>query len=427
MGAPIILQDTSGLGEGITGAAGALSQALGQRVQEKRQLHQQRQYGSILEDTLGALTEDSSPMQVTQALTQAVDRGVPASMAHDYGTLYATLQKSRPDMPPGPEQVTEMATLFQKFGMSPEISQRNAELWSKLTTGGQTEMAKLLVDQIARNQFLPPEQQVDFEKQITTRSPDTGEVVSQDTLSVSEEVPGFQFPKVNVFEDRTPKERTVLKSQLLKENSSEYKELGENLTSSDREILRYEQLEQLNASGKLPTGFQKYNINWTTGDIRVPALANAETQLYVKTINDFTTAAKDTYGARVTNFELGAFMKRLPTLANSEQGRRLILTQAKAMKAIDRLRNESIQQVYDHYGVQKIDRASAERIAKDLRKDDEKKLIKEVKDSVNAQESYEAKLKAPSGHHPVRKPDGSLGYVPIEKIDIVEKKGWTIL
>lgn len=429
----IILPDLSGLAQGISSAGSILGQALQQRrlqqkeeqliSQQKRDiLERQSQYGSILENTLGALEENASPIQITKALTSAVNQGLPTDIANQYGTLYATLQKSRPNMPPGPEQVTTMANLFKKFGMPEEIASRNAELWANLTTGGQTEMAKLLVDQIARNQYSPAIESINYS------SLDTNNLLRPEETQVDiTEVNRFKFPNVNVFEDRTPKERADLKKELLKSNNVEYKDISTKIKNIDNEVLRYDQLNRLNETGKLPENFGRLNVNWTTGDINFPFLANEETQLFVKTINDFTVAAKDTYGSRVTNFELGAFMKRLPTLANSTEGRRLILSQMEAMKGLDRLYEDSLKKVYDHYGMQKIDRATAERIAEDLRADDEKELKKKFAEAINAQENFDLRKRAPEGHLPVRKPDGSVGYLPIDKVDLAKKKGWKIL
>jgi len=422
MPAPIIYDKLPGLNEALGNVGSAFGAAIQQGSQQRQQAAKQRKYGSILEETIGSIDENASPLQITQALTQAVNQGLPTEIAQQYGSLYATLQKTKAGMPPGPEQIGTMATLFQKFGMPEEVAQRNAELWANLTTGGQTEMAKLLVDQISRNQFQPVERQVDFQSMTVENQAIPGEAIVSE-----QEVEEFSFPKVNVFEDRTPKERAQLKGDLLKQNNAEYKDVSEKLRKVDSEIMRYDQLERLNESGKLPKNFGRLNVDWAKGDIRIPFLANEETQLFVKTINDFTVAAKDTFGARVTNFELGAFMKRLPTLANSEEGRRLIIEQMKSMKELDRLYDDSIKKVYDHYGMQKIDRATVEKIAEDLRKDDEEKLKTRFEDSVNAQTNFDLRQRAPEGHLPVKKPDGSIGFLPINKIDAAKRKGWEIL
>lgn len=430
MPAPIILQDTSGLARGITGAGSALAQALQFRAQAKTRTQEQerleaknQQYGSILDQTLGTLEEGASPLQVTQALTAAVNQGVPVDTARNYGTLYATLEKSRKEGPPGPDQIAGMANLFGKFGMEEDVAQRNADLWGRLTTGGQTEFAKMLVDQIARNQFKPVEERADFSA-----------VTPEGTFAVREEVgpalpqeETFKWPMVDVFEDRTPKERATLKSDLLKLNNVEIKEINKKLQTSRGNLMRYEQLERLNDSKKLPEGLENANINWTTGEIRFPKFANAETQQYVKTVMDFMSTAKDSFGARVTNFEVGLFLKRLPTLANTEEGRRVILKQMQAIEKLNVLHEQSIREVYDHYGTQKIDRASAERIAEDYRADEQKSLLKEFAESMHAQETHEARSLAPEGKVPAKGPDGKIVYIWTHQADKAAKKGYNVL
>lgn len=411
--------DLSGLSQGISTAGSALAQALGQRNllqqqqerQEAEQIRQQQlqnQQSTILGNELSKLGDSPSPIEVTKALSSALQQGVPSDVVQKYGSLYSTLQKTQQGLPPGPEQITEMANLFEKFGMDKDSAERNAELWGKLTTGGQTEMAKVLVDQITRQQF----------------SGNGESIQNGSSVDFIEESEEFKFPKVDLFEDRTPKERASLKSELLKENNKEYKEISQKIQKIDGEKMRYEQLERLNESGKLPSGIQLLNVNWTTGDLRIPQLANAETQLFVKTINDFTVAAKDSFGARVTNFELGAFLKRLPTLANTEEGRRLILAQMKAIKDLDSLYESSIKKVYDKYGLQKIDRSTAERIAEDYRKDEEESLKKDFANAVQAQEVYEAKQIAPEGKIPVRSPEGKIAYVWRDQADKAQEKGY---
>lgn len=418
MPAPIILQDQSGLAQGLATAGSAFAQAMQQRnlqkqedVRQQKALQQQQQYGSILNQALGDLGQNPSAIGVTQALMGALEQGVPPEMVQKYGSLYAALEKSQKQGLMGPEDVSQMGQLFQQFGMGEEEAMRNAQLYGQLTTGGQTEMAKLLVDRISRGGFEQAQQ------------PGMG---MQPQEEVIEEV-GFKWPKVNVFEDRTPKERASLKTELLKENNKELKEINTSLNTSNNNLLRYQQLERLNNSGQLPTNLEALNINWSTGDIRFPRLANPATQQYVKTVMDFMSGAKDTFGARVTNFEIGTFLKRLPTLANSEEGRRVIIEQMKTIEELNQLRDQSIKDVYDHYGNQKIDRATADRIAEDYRSDAEAELKKKFANSVQAQEVYEAKSLAPEGKVAARSPSGEIVYIYQSKADVAQKKGYEIL
>jgi hypothetical protein len=111
-------------------------------------------------------------------------------------------------------------------------------------------------------------------------------------------------------------------------------------------------------------GWQRLNINPQTGSLIIPAAASPEAQRFVKTVNDFTVNAKDSFGARVSNFELDRFMQRLPTLANSIEGRNQIIRQMQIINEMNLLRNEALQTVFEeHGGIRNIDYDEAERIA----------------------------------------------------------------
>jgi hypothetical protein len=435
MPSPIIYQDpfTTALGSALSNVGQQFGQAEVIRGGRRRQ----KEYGSILEETLGGLSPESSAIDVTQALSNAVKQGVPLDVAKDYGSLYAVLQKAQPNAPVSEDQINTMSTLFKKFGMAEDVAQRNAELWAQLTTGGQTEMAKMLVDQISRSQFgsqglggTGSSQGTNGPQQFSQQpiGMEQIESISQSPRGISfQDQVEFKYPKVNVFEDRTPKERISLKTELLKKNNEKVTDSSDKLRKKVSEFQRYAQLERLNEGGRLPEGLENLNINWTTGDIHFPKLANAETQAYVKAINDFTTQAKDTFGARVTNFELGAFMKRLPTLANSSAGRRLIINQMKLANEADQLYDKALLDVYDHYGVQNIDFSKADKIARGKIDNEIGTIKKKALENLDSVEVQEARLLAPEGKIPARSPDGKVVYIWNHQADKAEKRGYKIL
>jgi hypothetical protein len=79
--------------------------------------------------------------------------------------------------------------------------------------------------------------------------------------------------------------------------------------------------------------------------------------------------AKDSFGARVTNFEIDRFMQQLPSLANTEEGREIILEQMKTINEMDNLHQTSLRDVYRKYGISNIDPVQAEEIAEQLEKE----------------------------------------------------------
>lgn len=165
-----------------------------------------------------------------------------------------------------------------------------------------------------------------------------------------------------------PKERIVREESRYKTNLPLYQATSKKLEGNETEGLAIQRLETLNESGNLPSGLQRWNIRITgddQGELIFPWLATDDTQAFIKTVNDFTTKAKDSFGSRVTNFELRRFMKRLPGLLNSEEGRRLILRQMSVINELNTLHNQGIvDEIERAGGVRKIDYDTAERLSK---------------------------------------------------------------
>ncbi len=139
-------------------------------------------------------------------------------------------------------------------------------------------------------------------------------------------------------------------------------------------------MEDLNKSKKLPKDLQRLNID-EEGNLRLPFASSPEAQRYVKTLNEFSVGAKDTFGSRVTNFDLQQYLKRYPTLMNSEEGRKQLLEQMKIVNQINAVYYKNLKNVYDKAGgVRNIDADIAERFAEQLSEDKVNELSKRFKD-----------------------------------------------
>lgn len=228
----------------------------------------------------------------------------------------------------------------------------------------------------------------------------------------------------------TPKERVrrqdsrfSLQTPLANANSNA-------LSGFETEEMSLNLLEELTDSGKVGEGLQRLNINPKTGDLFVPQFATPEEQLFVKTVNDFTVKAKESFGARVTNFELDRFMQRLPTLANSTEGRKLILRQMKIINQINQLDKRATQQVFDQYGVRNIDYVDAENKAREKIKDQKEILRKEyygfeqLAKKEDAELSQKLRAKTLEGYTAMRKPDGTIKQFPTKNVPNLEDKGY---
>lgn len=208
-----------------------------------------------------------------------------------------------------------------------------ADLYRAAPEGGKTELIKQMIDMQQR-----------------------GINVSQALKSI-----GPEGEKPDEDFGYNPKEKVELGKERYKTNLPLYEEASTKMRAYEDESTALNILEDLSPQ---ISGIHRLNINPSSGELLVPALASPEAQRFVKTINDFTTKAKDSYGSRVTNFDLTQFMKRLPTLANSEEGRKQILDQMRLLNEINLAKYRSlINYVEEHGGVRNVDWDKAQREA----------------------------------------------------------------
>ena len=224
--------------------------------------------------------------------------------------------------------------------------EETASLWQNQIenspTGGQTDVIKNVNDLIKRSKSgkgLGQEQAIQKSKP-------------------SIEIPGIEmenfdldFPDLPEPIGLTPADTVKQNEHREKVNIPVYTETVDRLNALDDEFREVKHLQELNEIPEaLPTGIQKWNVNWDTGDLRVKALATPEAQDYVKTIARMARRAKDFFPGRVTNFDLDQFKQGFPTLANSPEGRRIIAEQLSLGNRIAYLKDETLKAAYDHYG-----------------------------------------------------------------------------
>jgi len=258
------------------------------------------------------------------------------------------------------------------------IDKKLAQFYPKASKGGQT----AIIQKGLENQ----------ERETETISP-TGEVSVQEE-SEQEELPIPKSPDIGL----TNKERTKREDTRYPVNVKAHQDAENKYSSLEKEGLSWDQLDTLNQSGELPNKFGKaFNVNWKTGELRLPGAASPEAELFVKTINDFTTKAKDSFGARVTNFELNRFLKRLPGLMNSDEGRAIIIKQMKTINEIDKLQEKSLLDTFEKAGgVRKLDLDQATRHAKKSSKKERDNLIAEYKDLDKSLEEIKGQFASPN-------------------------------
>lgn len=395
------------LGQGI-------SAGIGSSVQQQQQLAQQQQLMQIQAQQQEALRK-----QHGSALRAALEKLQNAPI-HDQISIFRELS----DFPEVAKSLSTALINEKKIPgaqMSPEqLPEPWRGLYNQATVGGKTKIMDLYLDMLQRGEVAgtPPQPK---------ESLDSPSSEIEETDIIGEEVP----EKLQNF-DRglTAKERVKREESRYKTQTPLINKLREQLQNFEKEGLLIDRLEQLNESENLPSGFERINVNPQTGDIILPAKSSPEAQLYVKTIKEFLKGAKDTFGSRVTNFDADQFLKGLPTLANSEEGRRLVIRQMKVINQLNHLRDKAVSDVIDRYGIRKIDYDKAEKLAEKKVEGEKKKLLSEYKNLgglLNREEKEfqkTAKANTPEGHILMKTDKGEYRYTPKDQLKKAIKKGW---
>lgn len=154
--------------------------------------------------------------------------------------------------------------------------------------------------------------------------------------------------------------------QMIQKAEPELLERENKLNQYEQEGARFERLQELfspELENKFPSSFS-VGLFTKDGELRPTAasLLSPEAQEAVKLIADNLSGAKDTFGARVTNFDLQSYMKRLPTLLNSSEGRRRVLRDLRLMNKLNTMHQEGVLEIVEREGGPgKISLSQAER------------------------------------------------------------------
>jgi len=289
--------------------------------------------------------------------------------------------------------------------ISRQFGPEAAELYPLLTGGGKTKLftklldgklkgvdsKQILLEQIINNPEdfeLPDTEEMRAENPLTEKSFAKG-APSKTSRGIfqpatpSEEEESEQLSDIPEYkldtEGRSGKALFDYQKELRGYNDEIYQDSIKSKRATDKSLRSLNDLKKL--SPKLPSGLSRFFFD-KEGNIRPLAqtlqLVPAEVEEYVKIVNDFTTQAKDSYGARVTNFELDRFLKRLPTAINSEKGRELIIKRMKNIAEVDRIRDQTLQEVYRKNGLGKITPEDADRIVEDVTEKRIGKMLQEA-------------------------------------------------
>jgi hypothetical protein len=82
----------------------------------------------------------------------------------------------------------------------------------------------------------------------------------------------------------------------------------------------------------------------------IPALQSANSQEFVKLTTDFLRNAKDVFGSRVTNYDAQAFLKTVPELSQSDEGKKRIIRNMRLLDKGEQLRGQAQDSIIKENG-----------------------------------------------------------------------------
>lgn len=237
----------------------------------------------------------------------------------------------------------------------------------------------------------------------------------------------FDFPILPKEIGITEKERVQREKDREKTNSQSLAKEREKRRNLEGIDLRINRLDKINKSLKLPDNPLVRLLSGTNAGLKLlQTFGNPETQSFLKTIQDFTVTAKDSFGARVTNFEIQAFLKRLPQLINTPEGRNLIIEQMKLVNEADLLESDAMINTIQHYGAKNISPDQASKIADNIIRKKKEELRNKMDNLDQASEKTWNKLSKknpPKREVTLRKADRTIKVKP-ENVEEFIQFGW---
>jgi len=99
------------------------------------------------------------------------------------------------------------------------------------------------------------------------------------------------------------------------------------------------------------------------------ALLSPQSQEFKKLSNDFLKDAKETFGSRLTNYDVQTFLATVPTLSQSDEGKRRVITNLRSFNEAAILRKKAMDQIIKENGGKRpanLDTLVEDRIAPQL-------------------------------------------------------------
>lgn len=128
--------------------------------------------------------------------------------------------------------------------------------------------------------------------------------------------------------------------------------IEKDFSTAKMEDIRLERMEKLSEKGDVSTPLLLKALD--TVGLPIGVLSNPDTEEYRKLETDFIRDARDIFpGGRITNYEIQSYLKTIPSLMNSPEGRKAIIRNRKLFNEAKRIRYEEYKNLIKENGGKK--------------------------------------------------------------------------
>lgn len=254
------------------------------------------------------------------------------------------------------------------------------------------------------------------------------------TIRLAENKFGFQQKEAEKAEKFREKQFDAKEKALaFKETKPERIQISDRARGARTNMARLTKMEQLNNKGNLNSPL--YLEGLKTFGIDIDALKTPDTQEFNKLSIDFLSDANKVFGGRVTNYDAQTWLKRIPSLMQSKEGRQQVIQDLRVFEKAALIDEQAAKEVLKrNKGVPPLD--FRERVD-ELAAPKVEKLYNQFHDSISAKSANDSQHKVidafdtlplasekkgklilfPDGSikRSVEQPDGSWKYVPYER------------
>lgn len=133
------------------------------------------------------------------------------------------------------------------------------------------------------------------------------------------------------------------------------KEIQDKASAAKENDIRLQKMENLINTGKLTnplfaTALKTLGKGIFGFGIDLSSLMSPESQEFEKLSTDFLKNVKDVFGARISNLEVEQFLKTVPTLIQSDEGKRSVIRNLKLFNEAAQVKRDAVKSLIDKYG-----------------------------------------------------------------------------